>query len=93
MRHYQVDAALGLTGSVPPLLRREGLERQRVNLASNAVAQRCVDSLVSADTAKAFEFVGDDQCLVVALPVRTDLGPGPGQPGLDQARNFSWIHG
>ena len=93
MLHQPEDAALGSAGSVLPLLRGEGLQRQRMNLSADAIPERRVDPLVAAHAAQAGEFFCDHQRFVVPLAVGPNFGARAGHPGLNQVGNFSWIHG
>src|SRR5882672_6860875 len=74
--------SLWLSAGLVPLVRRQGLHRQGVDLFAHAVAQRRVDQLVALDAALAGERARHDQRLEV-LPIAGHLDVLARNPGLD----------
>lgn len=75
-----------------PLLRRERLDRERMNLAPDLVSQRLVDHLVPRQAAFAGKSAANNHGLVVALTVGNDAGARALKSLLDQAFYFFRIH-
>src|SRR5690606_33993401 len=67
----------------PGLLRRQGLQRQRVDRAAHQVAQGGVDQLVPRQRQFAGELAGDHGGLEMHAVGAFDLGPGAGQACFD----------
>src|SRR5690606_25486772 len=74
----------GSVAGAPPLLRREGPDRESVDLVAHPLAQCPVDQLVPRDAALALERRTHDDGLVVALAVRLHAGVRVRQMLLDQ---------
>lgn len=53
-------ADLGLATPLPPFIRRQGRNRQRMNLVANERAQRLVDQLMPGEQTFSVEFRGND---------------------------------
>src|SRR5450755_826199 len=67
-----------------PLLRRQGLHRQRVDLFTHSVAERAVDELVLLDLGQSRKRGADDHRLEM-LAVAGDLDMLAGESGLNRA--------
>ena len=75
-----------------PLLRREGFDRQRVDLASHALAERPVDQLMARQRPQALEFGSDQARRKVRVVVRANLDLRVRQRRLNQFRDLLWSH-
>src|SRR6516164_6700539 len=71
----------------------ERLDRQRVDLASHALAERAVDELVARQGPKRRELARDHARGEMGAVVRLHFDPRAGQSCADQPRDFFGVHG
>ena len=72
--------------------RREGLQRQCVDLAAHAIAQRLVDELMPLQLPKSGKSRTGYSRLEMHVVFRADNHVGAWQTGTDQCLNLLWIH-
>src|SRR6516162_10088 len=81
------------TSALPGLFGSEGLDRQGVDLAAHALAERAVHELMAREAAQLRELARDDARAEVGAIVRFHVYLRTGQAGTDQAGNFFRVHG
>jgi hypothetical protein len=67
--------------------------RQGMDFASDALAQRAIDALVARQRTLTRKFGADDQCFEVCLILRSHLDLGARERGADQLGNLLRMHG
>src|SRR5579885_3311749 len=72
--------------------RRQGLDRQRMDLAPHPLSQGLIHELMARDAALAGELLGDDAGVEMGVVIRLHPNIGSRQAGADQPRNLLGTH-